>query len=260
VERRRPVLISVMQWEDELRAGALAVRDVILAAARLGVDGVEVRPEFWRDKGRELPEARDLLAAHGLLVTNATRTPLFAAAPAGAARLRDDIADTVALGAAQLRVFPGQLPADDDAAGWAAGRAMVDHAAARGIVLALENYAWSPGGRLAESAAVLDRLPSPALAANIDIGNYARHGDDVLAAIEILGARAISAHLKDQGGPPDWESQPLGGGALALGAIMAALEGLPRRLLYCFEFRGGGDPEGRIVGSLAYLRERSRAG
>ncbi len=260
MEGRRPILISVMQWEDELRAGALATRDVIAAAARLGVDGVEVRPEFWRDKGRELPEARDLLATHGLLVTNATRNTLFGAAPDGAAALREDIDDTRALGAAQLRAFPGQHPAADDDAGWAAGRALVDYAAARGIVLALENYAWTPGGRLAEIAAVLDRYPSPALATNIDIGNYTRHGDDVPTAIRTLGARAISAHLKDQDGPPDFESQPLGDGALPLGAIMAELERLPQRLIYCFEFRGGGDPEGRIVGSLAYLRERRWVG
>jgi len=260
VEGRRPLLISVMQWEDELRAGALATRDVIAAAARLGVDGVEVRPEFWRDRAREVPEARDLIAAHGLLVTNATRNTLFSAAPDGAARLREDIDDTRTLGAAQLRVFPGQLPEEEDAAGWAAGRAMVDYAASQGIVLALENYAWTPGGRLAEIVAVLDRYPSPALATNIDIGNYTRHGDDVPNAIRTLAPRAISAHLKDQDGPPDFDSHPLGGGTLPLGAIMAELERLPQRLLYCFEFRGGGDPEGRIVGSLAYLRERRWVG
>jgi len=251
---RRPVLISVMQYENELNAGTMATRDVVAVAARLGVDGVEVRPEFWRDKARELPEVRDLLAAHGLVVTNATRNTLFDAASEGAA-LREDIDDTVALGAGQLRVFPGPLPAGDDEAGWAAGRAIVGYAAARGVVLALENFSGSPGGRLAEIAAVLDRYPVPALATNIDIGNYTRHGDDVPTAIRVLGARAISAHLKDQGGPPDFESQPLGDGALPLGAIMAELERLPQRLIYCFEFRGGGDPEGRIVSSLAYLRE-----
>ncbi len=255
VEQRRPILISVMQYEDELQAGTRATRDVIAAAARLGAAGIEIRPEFWRDKARELPEARDLIAAHGLLVTNATRNTLFNAAPDGAAALREDIDDTRALGAPQLRVFPGPLPADDDAAGWAAGQALVDYAAAQGIVLALENYAWTPGGRLAEIAAVLDHIAGPALATNIDIGNYTRHGDDVPTAIRTLAARAVSAHLKDQGGPPDFDSRPLGDGTLPLGAIMAELERLPQRLIYCFEFRGGGDPEGRIVSSLAYLRE-----
>lgn len=252
----RPILISVMQYEDELNAGALATRDVIAAAARLGADGVEVRPEFWRDKKRELPAARELVAAHGLIVTNATRVTLFGDAPGHAATLRGEIDDTRALGAPQLRVFSGPIPADDDAAGWAAGAAAVQYAASRGIALALENYAWTPGGRLAEMAHILSRLTHPALGANVDIGNYGRHGDDPLAAIATIGSRAVSAHLKDQGAAPNFESFPLGGGALPLGAIIAALEALPQRLLYCFEFRGGGDPDARIAASLAYLRER----
>ena len=256
MDHHRPVLISVMQYEDELNAGTLATRDVIAAAARLGADGIEIRPEFWRDKPQELPEARDLIATLGLLVTNATRNTLFTAEPDGAARLREDIDDTRTLGAAQLRVFSGPIPADDDATGWAAGQAIIDYAASQGIILALENYAWTPGGRLAEIARILDRLPSPALATNIDIGNYTRHGDDVPTAIRTLGSRAISAHLKDQDGPPDFGSHPLGGGTLPLGAIMAELEALPQRLIYCFEFRGGGDPDARIATSLAYLRER----
>ena len=256
MEGRRPILISVMQYEDDLLAGTMATRDVVTAAAQLGVDGVEVRPEFWHDRARELPVVRELVAAHGLIVSNATRNTLFGAAPDGAAALRADIDDTVTLGAGQLRVFPGPVPADDDEAGWAAGRALVEYAAARGIVLALENFSGSPGGRLAEIAAVLDRYPVPALATNLDIGNYTRHGVAVPTAIRTLGVRAISAHLKDQLGPPDFDSRALGDGALPLRPIMAELEHLPQRLIYCFEFRGGGDPEGRIVRSLAYLRER----
>lgn len=256
VDQRRPVLISVMQYEDELQAGSVATRDVIAAAARLGADGIEIRPEFWRDKASELPEARDLIAGHGLLVTNATRNTLFCDDPDGAARLREDIDDTVMLGASQLRVFSGPIPAEDDETGWAAGRAMVEYAASRGIVLALENYAWTPGGRLAEIAQIVGKIASPALGVNIDIGNYERHGDDVPTAIRTLGSRAVSAHLKDQTGAPDFASFPLGGGTVPLGAIMGELEQLPQRLIYCFEFRGGGDPDGRIASSLAYLRER----
>lgn len=246
-----------MQYEEELQAGLLATRDVIGKAAQLGADGIEIRPEFWRNKANELPEARDLIAGHGLIVTNATRNTLFSAEPDGVARLREDIDDTRTLGAGLLRVFSGPIPAAGDEAGWAAGRAMVEYAAEQGIVLALENYAWTPGGRLAEIAQIVEMIDAPALGVNIDIGNYTRHGDDVPMAIRTLGARAVSAHLKDQDGAPDFVSHPLGGGMLPLGAIMAGLEALPQRLIYCFEFRGGGDPDGRIASSLAYVRERA---
>ena len=252
-DSRRPVLVSVMQYEDELKAGTVATRDVIAVAARLGADGIEIRPEFWRDKAAELPEARDLVAAHGLQVTYATRTTLFSAEPDGAARLRDDIDDTRAIGASQLRVFSGPIPADGHATGWAAGRAMADYAAERGIVLALENFGQAPGNRLAELAGILDRIDASALAVNIDIGNFASNGEDVPAAIRALGARTASAHLRDQDSRGTFA---LGDGGLPLGAIMAEFERLPQRLLYCFEFAGGGDPDGRIARSIAYLRER----
>lgn len=256
-DSRRPVLISVMQYEDELNSGALAVGDVIAAAAQLGADGLEIRPQYWRDKERELPAARDAIAGHGLLVTYATTTTLFSADPADGPRLRQDIADTRTLGASQLRVFLGPAPADDDTDGWATGQALTDYAAELGVTLALENYAWTPGGTIAELARTLDHLP--ALAVNLDIGNYPRHDEDVLDAMQRFGSRAISAHLKDQHGAPDWQSYPLGGGSLPLPQIMGALEALPQYLIYCFEFRGGGDPNGRIARSLEYVRNREWA-
>lgn len=253
-DSHRPILISVVQYAGELTSGTLAVNDVIAAAARLGADGVEIRPQFWRDRERELPQARETIAAHDLVVTYATMTTLFAADPTEARQLRQDIDDTQRLGATQLRVFQGPAPADDDAAGWAGGQETVDYAAARGVTLALENFVGSPGGTIAESVRTLGKLP--ALAVNFDTGNYPHHGEDVRDAIRAFGARAVSAHLKDQSGPPDWVSHPLGAGDMPLPEIMAALDALPQRLIYCFEFQGGGDPDARIAQSIAYLRGR----
>jgi len=252
---RRPVLISVMQYEDDLDRGVLAVGDVITAAARFGAAGIEIRPQYWRDRARELPAARDEIARHGLLVTYATTTTLFSTDPEDAARLRQEIDDAQLLGATQLRVFQGPAPADDDATGWAAGQALADYAATHGVTLALENYSGSPGGTIAEVARTLDRLPT--LAVNLDIANYARHSEDVLTAIARFGDRAVSAHVKDQEPTAPWTSAPLGGGELHLAQIFPALEALPQRLLYCFEFRGEGDPDGRIAQSLAYMNDRA---
>lgn len=251
----RPILISVMQYEDELDAGTLAVGDVIAKAIAAGVDGVEIRPQYWRERERELPAARELIAQHGLLVTYATTITLFGAESGDAERLRGEIDDAQALGASQLRVFGGAAPDDADEAGWAAGRATVGYASSRGVALALENYAWMPGGTIAEQARLLDRLPG--LRVNLDIANYARHGEDILTAVGLFGDRAIAAHLKDQASGPPWTSYPLGGGELHLARIMTALEALPQRLVYCFEFRGEGDPDGRIATSVTYLRDRA---
>jgi sugar phosphate isomerase/epimerase len=229
--------------------------DIIRKAGEHGVEGVELRPEYWRDKGPELGEARAFVEGRGLLVTYATRTTLFGGEDGGRA-LRDDIDDARALGAPQLRVFQGPAPADDDSSGWAAAQEVVAYASAQGVVIALENYSGTPGGRAAEIARVLDRIQSPALGTNIDIGNYAGHGEDVPAAIRLVGERAVSAHLKDQDGVPGHRPTALGAGILPLPDILAALDHLPQRILYCFEFDGGGEPDSRIERSLAYLRGR----
>ena len=132
MQAARPVLISVVQYQDELAAGTLAVLDVLKAAQRLGADGVELRAEHWRDKERELGAARALAEDLGLLITYATTTTLFSADAAGEQSLRRDIDDARALGAPQLRVFQGPAPADDDPQGWAAGEEAVTHAAPAG--------------------------------------------------------------------------------------------------------------------------------
>jgi len=250
----RPILISVIQYQDQLTAGTSSATAIVDAAHRLGADGAEFRPQFWQDKGRELPAARERAAQYGLLLTYATMGTLFSAEPGAADALRQDIDDTRALGSPQLRVFPGPLPADDDTAGWAMGQEIVRYAAGRGVTIALENYARTPGGTLAEIVRALDHIPE--LSTNIDIGNYPRHGQDVPAAIRAVGSRATSAHLKDQGGPPEQESTYLGGGSLPLPAILDALDALPQRIIYCFEFGGGANPDDRVARSIDYLHAR----
>ncbi|HMN29107.1 MAG TPA: TIM barrel protein [Caldilineaceae bacterium] len=254
----RPLLLSVMQFEDELKSGARTVFAVIDTAHRLGLDGVELRRELWPNWRNELAQARQRIEELGLIVTYATFATLFAggeSTPADhTAVLRQDIDAAAALGAPQLRVFPGPVPSSEDEASWARARAVVAYAAEQGIVLALENFARTPGGTLAEIEAVLAQIPDPALKSNIDIGNYLLHGQDVPAAIDALAARAVSAHLKDQ--PTDLAQPPtyLGGSGRDLTPVFAAFERLPQRIIYCFEFGGGGDPEEGIRRSMAYLQ------
>jgi sugar phosphate isomerase/epimerase len=246
-------LISVAQYQEDLLAGRRSVLDVIEAAQRLGANGAELRRETWPRRGRELKGARALLTHYGLLVTYATMATLFGSDDA---TLRDDIGTARALGSPLLRLFPGPIPDDDDHQAWETAHSRIGYATSRGVTIALENYSGSPGGRVGEIRHVLDRCESRALATNIDIGNYARHNEDVPAAIRAVGQRAISAHLKDQTRSPADPPTYLGGGSLPLGAILDELDRLPQRILLCFEFPGGGAPEDRIRQSLAYLRQR----
>ncbi len=256
----RPVLISVVQYQPQLESGAFSIMDVIDKAVAHGVDGVELRREVWPAYRTEVPAARRRIEEAGLLVTFGTFSTLFNTDAAAHELLLADIATAHALGAPLVRVFPGATPPADDAAGWGRGRAAVARAAELGVQIALENYARTPGGTLAEVAHILTTIDSPALKTNIDIGNYPQHGQDVVAAIAAIGDRAIYAHIKDFAGAVGGPATGLGEGVLALAPIFAALNRLPQRVILCFEFPGGDDPDARIDASLAVLRAQGGQG
>jgi sugar phosphate isomerase/epimerase len=254
VNGERPVLISVVQYQTQLETGAMTIMDVIGKAVAHGVDGVELRREVWPAYRTEVPAARRRIEDAGLLVTFGTFSTLFNTDAAVHELLLEDIATAAALGAPLVRVFPGATPAAGDSAGWDRGREAVARAAELGVQIALENYARTPGGTLAEVSHILETIDSPALRTNIDIGNYPLHGQDVVAAIEAIGDKAIYSHIKDFAGPGGGAAVGLGEGVSPLADIFAALNRLPQRIILCFEFTGGSDPDARIRASLAVLR------
>lgn len=252
----RPVLISAMQFEDDLKSGERSVWEVIDIAARVGADGLELRRETWPRLDAELEQAARRIAEIGLLVTYATQATLFDDSAQGQRQLYQDLDAAAALGAPIVRFFPGQSPLPNDSSSWTRAQQVVQYAAAHDIVIALENYARTPGGTLAEIQLALTRLESPALRTNLDMGNYSNHGQDVVAAIERLADRIIAAHLKDKTANPSDPPTVLGAGILPLAEFLDALDRLPQRIFYIFEFRGGSDPVGRIEHSLTYLQRR----
>lgn len=253
---KRPILISVMQFEDALKRGERTVWEVIDIARQVGADGVELRRETWPELDREREAVARYMADAKLLVTYATHTTLFDRSAQGQQQLCQDIETAATLGAELVRFFPGLVPEVDDDPAWMVAKEIVDYAAERGIIIALENYARTPGGTLAEIQNVLTRLESPALCTNLDIGNYPNHGQDVVAAIDSLADKIIASHVKDKTANPADPPTVLGAGILPLPDILQALAQLPQRIYYIFEFRGGDDPVARIEHSLAYLTER----
>lgn len=253
---KRPILISVMQFEDALKRGERTVWEVIDIARQVGADGVELRRETWPELDREREAVARYMADAKLLVTYATHTTLFDRSVQGQQQLCQDIETAAALEAELVRFFPGLIPEVDDDPAWMVAKEIVDYAAERGITIALENYARTPGGTLAEIQNVLTRLESPALCTNLDIGNYPNHGQDVVAAIDSLADKIIASHVKDKTANPADPPTVLGAGVLPLPDILHALAQLPQRIYYIFEFRGGDDPVARIEHSLAYLTER----
>ncbi|MEX1018941.1 MAG: sugar phosphate isomerase/epimerase family protein [Litorilinea sp.] len=238
----------------------MSIDNLIDKALALGVDGVELRRELWRNYADELPAVRARLEAEKLHVTYATFSVLFAPDDDAHALLLHDMDTAHALGSPLLRVFPGATPADLNGAGWNRARAAIDHAAGLGLEIALENFSGTPGGTLAEIQHILNTINVPALKTNIDTGNYPLHGQDVVEAIQAIGDRAIYVHLKDYAGKPDGATVALGQGDAPLREILAALAALPQNLLYCFEFGGGEDPDTRIRQAQTFLQQIAAQG
>src|SRR5690606_33526742 len=234
---------SILQYQDEIAAGTLTVFDLINKVVSSGVDGIELRREPWKHYQSEVKPVREQLEAQGKFATYATFSTLFAPDDDAHRLLLNDIDTATALGSPLLRVFPGAAPDDLSDPAWSLAKEAVEYAASLGIVLALENFGKSPGGTVREIAHILNAIPHPALQTNIDIGNYATNGEDVVAAIRVIGGRAVYAHLKDKIGIQSDETTHLGGGDMPMREIMAALEALPQRIIYCFEFAGGGEPD-----------------
>jgi sugar phosphate isomerase/epimerase len=255
--KSRPVLLSTVQYDEVLRSGQTRLADVIRVAKRLGVDGVELRDVYWANKPVDVAACRDLAAELGLVLSYATFARVFGDEPNGTISAHQALEDGAALGARLVRVFPGSLPDDGDAADWALAEKLVDHARERGVTIALENFAGTPGSRLEEIQRLLNRIPSASLGTNVDIGNYTVNGQDVPGAILALADRVVYAHLKHMRQTEvGSEATYLGGGDLPLDETMAAFGRLPQLVTFCFEFAGGGDPEGRVSKSLEYLRGR----
>jgi len=100
-----------------------------------------------------------------------------------------------------LFVFSGGRRRSGDAAEWdrmvERTRELVEIAQAHGVVLALE---FEPGfvvGSTADLLRLFDALPSPHLAANLDLGHVFLCDPDPLGAIRQIGAKTVHGHIEN---------------------------------------------------------------
>lgn len=253
----RPIVASIVQYQPAIEAGDMKVMELVEKAAELGVDGIELRREAWEESGTkmydELASVKARAEELGLLVTFGTHSVIFCEGD-DRQQVFADVDAAADLGSPLCRLFSGPVPEDENDPDWDWAKEVIDRADDRGIVVALENYARSPGGTLAEIRTVLEHFDVPALKTNIDTGNYAGWKQDHLEAIEAIGHRAAYVHVKD---PSEGGTSVPGEGDLDVQKIFGALDALPQRVIYCFEFPGGDEPDDRIKRGLAWMRGRS---
>jgi sugar phosphate isomerase/epimerase len=252
----RTILISAVQFDEQLKAGSKTVLDLAPLAASLGVQGVEYRDVYWKDKASELPAAKRQLVQLKLRAVYATMTPLYHRDRTQQEQLLQDLEDARSLGAGLLRVVLGERPGDGpaDAGAHYSGRKAVERAAALRVPLSLENNSKAPGHLLPDIQKTVETFSCRWLGTNIDFANYVGTEQEPIAATRCLARWINYVHAKDarkaSGG---WQSTYLGNGTLALKEIIAALDATGKAVPFCFEFPGEGDPEGAIRKSLEFM-------
>ena len=185
-------------------------------AATLDVDGVEMYPGFFESfEPAYLERVRAHLARVGLEAPMMCASPDFTqpdpeARRAEVERERHMIDVTARLGGKYCRVLSGQRREEvsrADGVRWTVEciTSLLDHAAARGVVLNMENHYKDGYWRQPEFAQRLDvflevigGIDSPWFGVNFDPSNAIVAGDDPLAVLAAVKERVVTMHASDR--------------------------------------------------------------
>lgn len=249
----------------------MSLLDFVDRAVAHGVQGVSLESVMLGDDD-EIGRLRARLDAAGLERVWAWGHPRGLSSGTDPAALDDllrhvDVAQAV--GAAVMRICAGGRRTRT--LSWNEHRALLlpmlasaaDHAASKGVVLAIENHIDLSTDEMVELLTTLDH---PALGVCLDTANNLRLLEDPAIAIDRLAPYARAVHLKDatafRGSPRDfhfWPSVPLGRGLIDIPRALAALRAAGYAGLLALEIdylhpAYAGEEEA-IAESLAYVRD-----
>ncbi|MDT8903888.1 sugar phosphate isomerase/epimerase family protein [Anaeroselena agilis] len=256
------LIISAVTWDQYLRSGMCQL-ELVPVADKYGCAGIEFRP-YWRSSMEELYEIQDFLAEYNLECTYAANDCLLAATEEGTRqsllRVEKSLAKAERLGAKVLRVLVAVGPvagAQLEAAWWRREIGLlIDAAAAKGIIIAVENAPNPTTGDAGLLRDLVAPFASPWFKVTFDTGNWLPAGWDPLQAADILAGHIGYVHLKDMIKRPDGfvPAYP-GEGDMDLAAVIDKIEQTGYRGLYALEFPGGRSPASKVKASLKHLRK-----
>jgi sugar phosphate isomerase/epimerase len=268
--------LSLSMWSVHrtARERGWTVLDFLSYCKEEGYRQVELLDVFWKDAGKELPQAIAFAAEHGITVSSyAVGNDL--AKPAAEERekelqvITDAFPMAKALGVSAIRVFSGNLSQGvsfDEALDWIVEglSKAAKQAEAEGLVLCLENH-----GKLAGSGrqvrTIIDRVDSPSLRSTFDTGNFLLVDEDPSAALDILLPYVSHVHLKDFARRDDgrykslkgeaFEGADLGHGDVEVKAILDRLDARGYQGAVVLEYEGVGDEAAGIRASFDYFEK-----
>ena len=200
--------LSMSMWSvvAAVQAGRMDLTGFIEFAAEQDVAGVELLDFFWGDAEREIPKAKEQVAAAGLEIAVYAASNNFVQPDADARRqeiadLKRNVDIALELGVDTMRVFSGDARdgvSQEQGTAWILEglSACAAYAESRGLTLALENHGRF-AGRSDQVRDIIEQIASPALRANLDTGNFLLVGQDPVAAARELAQYIVLVHLKD---------------------------------------------------------------
>ena len=183
-----------------------SVAKIIKAAADLGFDGIDLGYYWGEDKAAEFAEAEKVADGEGIAIANYIVGNNFGNAiaedrlPAEIEKVKVALEEAAQFGCPVLRVFAGGYNLD-----WAtysskiadAFAACVETAEKYNVVMALEDHS-ALCKNSSEQIFYIEKVNSPYLRANADIGNYWSHGGELpLDGVSNIADYIAMVHVKD---------------------------------------------------------------
>jgi sugar phosphate isomerase/epimerase len=236
----------------------MALEEFIEKCAEWGLEGTELTEYYF--KKPLTPEyilgIKHKARRNGLDITSTPIGNRFAQPPGEArdreiARVKDWIDVAATLGSPVVRIFAGGVPKGGDpkeARKWVVEciHLALEHAAKRGIFLALEN----DGGLTDDAAGTLEivrAIEHPWFGMNLDMGNF--HSADPYAELETLASYAITTHVKSEINRQG-KKEPMD-----FGRIVGMLRKANYHGYLSLEYEGGEDPMVAVPRHLEALRK-----
>ncbi len=264
--------------------GYLTREEVIQFYGTLGLDGVELRDEYWYDYSPA--NLKRLTADAGLpIVSYIFVTDL--AAPVNERRSAIDSARrllnrTAELGASFAMILPAlvkdSVPLAQQRAWLVEGlRQCAEIAQSLGITLAVENLDWEPMrpfiGRGADCRDLCAAVDSPAFRLIYDVAAPIFNEEDPLETLREMSKYLVHTHLKnirpvgsgevrdryrDSIGASRYTGTVLSEGMIKIQSVLAELERMGYDGYLMIEYQGEDDPRSALPHNVSYLRRLVR--
>ena len=198
--------VSMWSFHRTSERGRMSVAEFVRTSRDLGVSDIELLNVFWKESDDDIKNVTRAVHDLGLSISaydvgndfGQTSRSEFQKA-LDEVRRGVDVAGR--LDTRIVRVF-GAEPKKGVSSGEAVNlmleglSAGADYAGDHGVKLALENHG-ELYGTASQLASILDKVGSPHLGLNFDVGNFIPAGDDANSAIDKVSKHVLHVHMKD---------------------------------------------------------------